>query len=159
MCLTLLGSVRQSQKNIETFRRPSAVRRPSTLVKWVSLQTTAQNDARNCSKVQSFVNFPSIKTHLWQHKIIYALLRGQSSGFGISSTKGQPGLRKRSHKQVMPPEYDRLDHYVQCSGRGRYEISRAWLWFSNIGGASASSGNPENTFDWEIFLWARHKII
>ncbi len=66
-------------------------------------------------------------THLWQHKIIYVLLRGQSSGFGILSTKGQPGLRKRSHKQVMPPEYDRLDHYVQCSGRGRYEISRAWL--------------------------------
>ncbi len=51
-------------------------------------------------------------THLWQHKIIYVLSRGQSSGFGISSTKEQHGLRKRSHKQVMPPEYDRLDHNV-----------------------------------------------
>ncbi len=45
-------------------------------------------------------------------EIIYVLLRGQSSGFGILSTKEQHGLRKRSHKQVKPPEYDRLDHYV-----------------------------------------------
>ncbi len=32
--------------------------------------------------------------------------------FSLFSHRTTHGLRKRSHKQVMPPEYERLDHYV-----------------------------------------------
>ena len=47
----------------------------------------------------------------------------------------------------------------QCSGRWRYEISRAWLRHLNIGGASASSGNPENTLGCERKFSAVSSLI